>query len=184
MTDQERISAIRSRNEYLTGIIYRFYRDKFSRSLKKELWRDKEDILDIYQDAFMVVCNKIYENKLNENTLRSSLETYLHGVGKNLVYNVNRKKTPQGRTNLESVGDILDDEPGLSDENERIVQMVVNNMGEPCHSILLKQYWENKNTDEIAKEMNYRNGDVAKNQKYRCIQKLKSEIKGQLVYNN
>ena len=144
------------------------------------LFRSKDKVLEVYQDAFMVLCNKIYENKLHEKNLTSSLKTYLHGVGKKLVYNINRKKSLKGVDSLDGLSDLPDEEPGLGEENENIIRMVVHNMGEPCHSILLKQYWENKSTDEIATEMNYRNAGVARTQKYKCIQKLKSEIKEQI----
>jgi DNA-directed RNA polymerase specialized sigma24 family protein len=77
-----------------------------------------------------------------------------------------------------------DDEPGLGEENENIIQKAVKEMGEPCHTILVKQYWEDKGGEEIALEMNYKNTDTAKTQKYKCIQKLKNELKGKMVYQS
>jgi DNA-directed RNA polymerase specialized sigma24 family protein len=144
LTDKEKISAIRLRNEYLTGEIYRLYRNEFFFFLKNRLWKDQEVILDIYQDAFMVLCNKIYEDKLNADNLTSSLKTYLFGVGIKIAYNVNRRGSHFQEQDLKSIQDIPDDESGLGEENEKIIQTAVNEMGEPCYTILVKQYWEGK----------------------------------------
>jgi RNA polymerase sigma-70 factor (ECF subfamily) len=184
LTDKEKISAIRQRNEYLTAKIYSLYRDEFFIFLKKRLWKEMDVISDIYQDAFMVLCNKIYEDKLNEDNLNSSLKTYLFGVGVKISFNVNRKRVNLKEQDFSELPDIPDDETGLGEENEKIIQIAVNEMGEPCHTILIKQYWEDKSGEEIAAEMNYKNKDAAKTQKYKCIQKLKSELKGKIIYQN
>lgn len=182
LTDKEKISAIRLKDEYLTGKIYGLYRDEFFLFLKNRLWKEKDVILDIYQDAFMVLCNKIYEDKLNENNLKSSLKTYLFGVGEKLAWNVNRKKGNMREQNFNEIQDIPDDEQGFGEENEKIIQTAVNEMGEPCHTILLKQYWEDKSGEEIAIELSYKNADTLKNQKYRCIQKLKKNLQDKIIY--
>ena len=103
----------------------------------------------------MVLCNKIYENKLNADNLTSSLKSYLFGVGIRIAYNVNRKNGKLQELDLNDTQDLPDDEPGLGEENEKIIQKAVNEMGEPCHTILVKQYWEDKRAEEIAIEMNY-----------------------------
>ena len=183
LSDREKISAIRLRNEYLTGEIYRLYRNEFFSFLQKRLWKNQDVILDIYQDAFMILCNKIYEDKLNAENLKSSLKTYLFGVGIKIAYNVNRKNIHFQEQDLKNMQDIPEDESGFGEENEKIIQTAVNEMGEPCHTILIKQYWEGKSGEEIAAEMNYKNKDAAKTQKYKCIQKLKNELKGKIIYH-
>lgn len=184
LSDIEKISAIRLRNEYLTGEIYRLYRNEFFSFLQKRLWKNQEVILDIYQDAFMVLCNKIYEDKLNPENLKSSLKTYLFGVGIKIAYNINRKSINFQEQDLKNMQDIPDDESSLGEENEKIIQTAVNELGEPCHTILVKQYWEGKSGEDIATEMGYKNKDAAKTQKYKCIQKLKNELSGKIIYQN
>ena len=184
LTDQDKIIAIKRRNEILIGKIYGLYRNEFFFFLKKRISINPDDIQEIYQDAFMVLCNKINENKLNADNLKSSLKTYLFGVGIRIAYNVNRKNGKLPKEDLPETIDIPDDEPGLGEENEKIIQKAVHEMGEPCHTILVKQYWEDKSGEEIATEMNYKNKDAAKTQKYKCIQKLKGELRGKMVYQS
>lgn len=129
--------------------------------------------------------SKVYENKINADNLTSSLKSYLFGVGIRIAYNVNRKN---GKIPTEDIPETIDvphdDEHGLGEENEKIIQKAVHEMGEPCHTILVKQYWEEKKVEEIAIEMNYKNPDTAKTQKYKCIQKLKNELRGKMVYQS
>jgi RNA polymerase sigma factor (sigma-70 family) len=184
LTDVDKILAIKNRNEFLVGRIYGLYRNEFLFFLKKRGSINPDDILEIYQDAFMVLCNKIYENKLDANNLTSSLKSYLFGVGIRLAYNINRKNGKLHDQDPFEIPEIPDDEPGLGEENEKIIQKAVNEMGEPCHTILVKQYWEDKRAEEIAIEMNYKNTDTAKTQKYKCIQKLKIELRDKMVYQS
>ena len=185
LTDVDKILAIKKKNEFLVGRIYGLYRNEFFYFLKKSISINPDDIQEIYQDAFMVLCNKIYENKLNADNLTSSLKSYLFGVGIRIAYNVNRKN---GKLPTEEIPETIDvphdNEPGLGEENEKIIQKAVHEMGEPCHTILVKQYWEDKRAEEIAIEMNYKNPDTAKTQKYKCIQKLKNELRGKMVYQS
>jgi hypothetical protein len=49
----------------------------------------------------------------------------------------------------------------------------MNNLGEPCKSLLEAYYLQKKNMVEIATEFGYTNADNAKNQKYKCLMRLK-----------
>ena len=182
LTDNQKISAIRLRNEYLIGEIYNLYRNEFIHLFKQRLRKNDDTIFDIYQEAFLELCHKIYTNKLNEENLRSTLKTYLFGVGKYMLINTIRHNKRQILELFNDVPEIPEDEPGLGIENEKIVQIAVNQIGEPCHTILTKQYWEDKSGEDIAAELNYKNADTVKVQKYKCIQKLKKNLRNKIIY--
>lgn len=184
LTIQEQIYAIKGRNELLTGRIYSHYRSEFLAFIRKRLLADPDLALEVYQDAFMVMCNKIFEDKITLETLSSGLKTYLFGIGIKITCNLNRKL---GKYHIQEIGDFPDiplDEPVLGEENEKIIQKAVHDLGEPCHTILVKQYWENKSGEEIVAEMSYKNKDAAKTQKYKCMQRLKNELKGKIMYQS
>jgi DNA-directed RNA polymerase specialized sigma24 family protein len=176
LSDIEKISAIRSRNEYLTGEIYELYRNEFFNLFGKKLWKNSDVIHEIYQDTFLELCNKIYTHKLNESNLTSTLKTYMFGIGKYKLMATNRSNKNDFFELLSEIPDIIEDETDLSFENEKKIQIAVNNLGEPCHTILVKQYWEDKNGEEIAAELKYKNVDTLKTQKYKCMQKLKRSL--------
>ncbi|MEI6679840.1 MAG: sigma-70 family RNA polymerase sigma factor [Mariniphaga sp.] len=183
ITDHESISAIRDKNGVLTTKVYNWYKKDFIYVFKQRLNKNEEEIFDIYQEAFLELCNKIYTNKVSETSLTSSLKTYLYGIGKMIVMATNRKNQRVASL-LTDVPDIEDDEPGLGIENEKIIQVAVNQMGEPCHTLLTLQYWEEKSGEEIATALNYKNVSTAKTQKYKCIQKLKKDLKDKIIYLN
>jgi len=49
----------------------------------------------------------------------------------------------------------------------------LKNLGEPCKSLLEAYYHQKKNMVEIAASFGYTNADNAKNQKYKCLMRLK-----------
>jgi DNA-directed RNA polymerase specialized sigma24 family protein len=46
-------------------------------------------------------------------------------------------------------------------------------LGEPCATLMKDFYVYKLNMDEIAEKFGYTNADNAKNQKYKCLQRLK-----------
>jgi DNA-directed RNA polymerase specialized sigma24 family protein len=65
------------------------------------------------------------------------------------------------------------------EENERInyefqaMDRAISSLGEPCKSLLEAYYLDRKNMLEIAQSFGYTNADNAKNQKYKCLMRLK-----------
>ena len=54
-----------------------------------------------------------------------------------------------------------------------IMDRALNSLGEPCKSLLEAYYLNKKGMQEIAAEFGYTNSDNAKNQKYKCLIRLK-----------
>ena len=48
--------------------------------------------------------------------------------------------------------------------------------GQVCYELLKMAFFENKTMDAIAVSMNYTNADNAKNQSYRCRERLKKNV--------
>ncbi len=53
------------------------------------------------------------------------------------------------------------------------MEQSLNSLGEPCRSLLKAYYLETKSMVEIAGDFGYTNADNAKNQKYKCLMRLK-----------
>ena len=54
-----------------------------------------------------------------------------------------------------------------------IMDRALNSLGEPCKSLLESYYLGKKGMNEIAIDFGYTNADNAKNQKYKCLMRLK-----------
>ena len=79
---------------------------------------------------------------------------------------------------VENLQDTVPVEEDL-EENERInsefqtMEKAINSLGEPCKSLLEAYYLEKKSMQEIALFFGYTNAENAKNQKYKCLVRLK-----------
>ena len=61
-------------------------------------------------------------------------------------------------------------------ENElkfELVGKAMDKLGEPCKSLITDFYIHDLNMNEISDKFGYTNSDNAKNQKYKCLQRLK-----------
>ena len=54
-----------------------------------------------------------------------------------------------------------------------IMDRALNSLGEPCKSLLEGYYLNKKDMQALAAEFGYTNSDNAKNQKYKCLMRLK-----------
>jgi hypothetical protein len=66
-------------------------------------------------------------------------------------------------------------------ERERIIRSLVEQLGKPCAPLLLGCLWQNKSMETLAQELGYSNADSAKSQKAKCMKKVKTFVKQQLI---
>jgi DNA-directed RNA polymerase specialized sigma24 family protein len=84
-----------------------------------------------------------------------------------------RYSTPLS-TEEESVSVEMDtDESAKKDAAFAIMDRALNSLGEPCKSLLEGYYLNKKDMQALAAEFGYTNSDNAKNQKYKCLMRLK-----------
>ena len=125
------------------------------------------DAEDILQDALVILYKKIHSGNF---ILTSSLKTYLMAVVKNcwLQQLRQQKKMP--------AGEIIYDIPAAETEEEpafTLADTAFNLLGEKCKQLLILFYFKKKSFKAIAAALAFSDEKVAKNQKYRCIQKAK-----------
>lgn len=135
-----------------------------------------DDAKDLYQDAFMVLYNKL---KQPEFKLSSSMSTYLFSVAKNLWL----KKLRDKKIKTVHIDGIIEQPKEESTLNEtrlnkelEITTEALEKLGDPCKTLLLEFYFKKTKMDAIAKLLNYTNANRAKAQKYKCMQRLKKAI--------
>mgnify|MGYP003292752002 FL=1 len=54
-----------------------------------------------------------------------------------------------------------------------MMERAINSLGEPCKSLLEAYYMQKRTMQDIAAGFGYTNADNAKNQKYKCLMRLK-----------
>ncbi|MGN6213884.1 RNA polymerase sigma factor [Parafilimonas sp.] len=132
-----------------------------------------DEARDIFQEAMITLYQKA---KSESFVLTSQLKTYIYSVSRRLWLKRLQQlgKTTNGVENFDSV--VVDDDIEIHERRDAelgIMHRALNSLGEPCKSLLEAFYIEKKSMDKIALLFGYTNADNAKNQKYKCLMRLK-----------
>ena len=175
MSDAEIIELIKKGDPRGLNTAYEAFRSEFVHWLMKFQRCDNEEAREYYQASILIVYDNIHAGKLD--TLRSSLKTYLFGIGKNLVWqhyrNTQRQQAIGAEFYLQNYLQPEDDDGKGAEMNLDIISNNFNQLGEPCHELLEQYYFHRKSMDEICASMGYKNPETAKNQKYKCMERLR-----------
>jgi RNA polymerase sigma factor (sigma-70 family) len=126
-----------------------------------------EDAKDVFQDALVVLYKKVHTPNF---ALTVSIKTYIEAVAKNIWLQELRrlKKIPLTDKEIDIADITLDEELGFGNAESAFKQL-----GEKCKQILTLFYFKKMNYKDIATALSFSDENVAKNQKYRCLQKAK-----------
>ena len=131
----------------------------------------QDDLLDIYQDAFVALVENAEKGKLDH--LNSEIKTYLFSIGKYMIYAKLKKKQTE-YIEIENLPDEFEwQEIDESDTNIQNLEKNLSRLGEQCYKILRMFYYEEKKLDDILALLPYQSKDVLKSQKARCLKQLK-----------
>jgi RNA polymerase sigma factor (sigma-70 family) len=180
-SDKELVEMMKNSSHALT-FIYEKHRD-YCLKFMNSMFDDRDEIKDIYQDAVIVFYEKAITSEFN---LTCSIQTYLNSICRNqvLVRLTKLKKNASASMIgnegfLENLTDWFDDSHLVTNDRVAILKGILTEMKESagkCYEILVRFFYLNQTMEKIAQALEYTNADNAKNQKYRCQEKLKSEM--------
>ena len=133
-----------------------------------------DDAKDIFQEAMIVLYEKVRSGTFE---LNCQIKTFVYSVARRLWL-----KRLQQQNRFSATSDNLDDLVPVENEIEEhervniefeIMEKALLNLGEPCKSLLEAYYLQKQNMQVIAANFGYTNADNAKNQKYKCLMRLK-----------
>ncbi len=176
---QNIFAELKSGSEQAFKKVYEDNRDKFLNFAKKyDLSND--ELIDVYQDAYLVFHENILSGKLKEMT--STISTYLFSIGKFMIMDRLRKENKTIRSDdtlriirEEEIEDFEIDWEELTPK-QKLLERFFDELGEQCKKILTLFYYRGLNIDEIVKIGNYNNKNVVKSQKSRCLKTLREKI--------
>lgn len=133
-----------------------------------------DDAKDIFQEAMIA----LYEKTKSESfVLTCKINTYVYSVCRRLWLKRLQQlgKYSNQIENLEETVSVEDDIEMQKKRNAEFVIMerALSGIGEPCKSLLEGYYLKKMDMQTLAKEFGYTNADNAKNQKYKCLMRLK-----------
>lgn len=171
-TDKELVEGIRNDEN---GALEFLYKENFH-AIAYFIYNNngtEQDAKDICQEAVILFYEKIRGNALE---LNCSVKTYLYSVCRRLwLKRLYYKSKFTGK--IEEYDDVFSaEEHSDAEEKEKNfgrMELSMNGLGEPCRTILEDYYVNKLSMTEICEKFGYTNADNAKNQKYKCLMRLK-----------
>ena len=156
--------------------IYSLFRNDCLAWLQKDYNCSVDDALDIFQVSVVILYDNVVSGKLQE--LTSNIKTYLMGIARNKAMELIRTKKQivyadeNTSLMLQYVAEESDHQ-NLEDQLHMAAKSL-DVLGDPCKSILMLYYYQNKSMEDITQQMSYKNADTTKNQKYKCLKRLQN----------
>ncbi|WP_020530459.1 RNA polymerase sigma factor [Flexithrix dorotheae] len=164
----------------LEEVYLQFHNEFLGLILRKFNKLTREDAEDIFSESMVALYENITNGRLNEENLSSTLKTYLFqiGINKTLAFVKKDNRFNDIKIEISKSSETFYDEENEHFENEteqkfKIVETCLTDLGNPCKRLLELHYYHKKRMIEIAELLNYKNADVAKNQKAKCMKRLR-----------
>ena len=179
MSEHQLILLLKKSDKEALKMLYKENRDSFINFARK-FKVSENDILDAYQDAIIALSEKAFQGEIDN--LNCSIKTYLFGIGKYLLFEKSRKHRKRVLDfplekedyNYKTIAeDFLGEAPN---KLERLLQKGFASLGKKCKEVLRLFYYRGFTIDEISERLGYKDKNVVKSQKSRCIKQLREKI--------
>jgi len=176
ITDEALIRGIREDDRQLISTLY-VKHFPMIRKLVLDNSGSEEEAKDVYQEAMIVFYENIRTKGFN---LTCKIATYLYSISRNIWLKQLKRRMPQANdlNDHKLITDVNRDFEKHEEKQLRLskVNTALEEIGEPCSSILTYFFFNQLSMEEIAGKMGYTNASNAKNQKYKCFKRLKKIV--------
>lgn len=172
-TDEQLLAGLARNEKSATETLYRDYFGMIQAFILNNNG-SSEDARDIFQEAMIVLYEKATSGRFE---LTAQVKTYLYSVCRRLWLKRLQQMQRFGAP-VESLPDLIQVDEDLEAHERRneafmTMERALAHLGEPCRSLLEAYYLQKKNMQEISEQFGYTNAENAKNQKYKCLTRLK-----------
>lgn len=133
----------------------------------------EDDAEDLLQEAVIVVWERVRSGKFE---YKAKLSTFIYATVQNMWRRKRARLIRETPTDLSGEIDLESDDSPLEDlmlnEQSQLIAAALVTLGEPCRTLLLLFYWEERSMEEIARQMHFANTDTVKSKKYQCKKAL------------
>jgi RNA polymerase sigma factor (sigma-70 family) len=135
-----------------------------------------EDVKDLLQDSLVIVYENIVDEKFRGD---SGIMTYLNSICQNRWHTYLRRKKNILIDNYSNFMNLIyeDDPEEELAERAKYAESLLSASTDRCKEILVAFYYDNLSMEQIAGKLGYTNADNAKNQKAKCMDKLRKAVK-------
>ncbi len=173
-TDLEFIEGLRHNNDAVLRALYKKYYNLVLKYVVNNSG-NSEAAADIYQETLIVLYENVQKPAFQ---LNCQLQTFIFSIAKRLWLKQLRGNGQVTRFGEDEENEVVDVTEEITDhlKKESDIEKMnacMENLGEPCKTLLKDFYVYKLSMDEISEKFGYTNSDNAKTQKYKCLQRLK-----------
>jgi len=164
--------------QWLTNI----YRDTFPQvaATVHRLGGNLDTARDLFHDALVIYLEKRRNNTLD---IRVSVKAYLTGIVKILwVRKFKQDSRQRPLDNMEEQLGIPEDFYAPAPERATRLLHYLQAAGRKCLQLLQAFYYEQRSMQEIARQFHFRTARSATVQKYKCLEKVREQVKNAEKY--
>lgn len=138
----------------------------------------EHDADDVLQESVIILWERVKSGRFEYT---AKLSTFLYAVAKNVWSRKRLRKLREPATEFDNdlFGSTersqLDDM--IETERSRTIADALERLGDPCKTLLLLYYWEERSQEEIAAQMGFANAATVKSKKYTCKKMLEKILK-------
>lgn len=137
-----------------------------------------QDAEDVYQEGLIILFRKVKEESFE---LKSTLNTFLYGICRLLWNEELRRRNRKPVEHSDDLSKLVmnDDleETLMNEEKFKRAEQAFLKIGDQCRELLQLFYYGKWSMQQIATKFGFSTERVAKNQKYRCMEKAREELK-------
>ena len=165
--------------------LYKLYRNEFIHWAFINYNVPSDDAKDLFQESIIAFYDNVKSGRLKE--LSSDVKTYIFQIGKFKILNFLKKHNRRVTYSDFDVLKVVEPtENTMEDKAEQefikaTVRKFLDEQCEDCKKVLELYYFNEMDMKSIAKEMGYKNADVAKKKKYECFKKLAEMVRKNLT---
>ncbi len=170
--DELQVAELRKKN---TAALKQLYKAHYPMVLNLVLSNNgsEQEAKDVYQEAIIHFYERLQQT---EFVLACKIKTYLYAVSRRLWLKRLAEQKKKIRIEEEDrFGGIEEEIVDLESKERNFLAMdkALDTLGEPCRTIVEDYYLKSLTMEEITVKFGYTNTDNTKNQKYKCLQRLK-----------
>jgi RNA polymerase sigma factor (sigma-70 family) len=178
-SDEELIDTLKDEqvSNSVISFLYRSYYAVLSNYVRQNQGSE-QDAQDIFQEVIVTFIEIVKKGKFRGE---SSIKTFLFTLNKyawlNELKKRNRTVLREERYGHEMEVDEKDVSHFLVERDARkLVQSLMEKLGDACRKILTAYYYDNLPMKEILPLVNYENEQVLRNKKYKCLKSLEQML--------
>ena len=138
----------------------------------------EHDADDVLQESVVILWERVKSGRFEYT---AKLSTFLYAVAKNVWSRKRMRKMREPATEFDNDAFATTDQSPLdemiSSERSRTIADALEQLGDPCKTLLLLYYWEERPQEEIAVQMGFANAATVKSKKYTCKKMLEKILK-------